>query len=262
MKRILLCLLISGSCQAETLRCDDPLIIKQLRDSFVKDTENERIQDEYKEFDAYTIVESLATKIINKGTSSEINECRALVEWSFNINSRLSYIPIIYVTFDNKVEYDRDLFWYEIKKAQKELGNVDYPAVLPHNPNPIEYVELKKTPVHGESIILDTITLTKFKNLERTINTDHAQIVIDYKEATVQLKGNSCDIKETLGKKFLYVGYKDGTLYEFETKECMVKMLVNNLETEASVKVTGCQSYCVTDKPEILNGYYQNYYYR
>ncbi|PFF96635.1 hypothetical protein [Escherichia albertii] len=260
MKRILLCLLVSGYCHAETLRCDDPTVIRKLRDSFVKDTENERIQDEYKEFDAYTLVEPVVTKISK--LPSEINECRALVEWSFNTDSKLSYIPITYVTFDNKVEYDRDLFWSDIKKAQNELGKVDYPAVLPHNPKPVEYLKLKVTPVQSESITLNTITLTKFKDVEGTSNTSHAQIVINYKEATVQLKGNACDIKEALGKRFLYAGYKEGTLYEFKNKECLVKMLVNNQETEASVKVTGCQSYCVTDKPEALSGYYQNYSYR
>ncbi|EPP6734581.1 hypothetical protein ACUU3X_001732 [Escherichia coli] len=261
MKRILLFLLISGYCHAETLRCDDPLIIKQLRDSFIKDTENERIQDEYKEFDAYTVVEPIVTKI-NKDTIYEVHECRALVEWSFNTNHKLSYIPITYVTFNNKVEYDRDLFWSEIKKAKNEVGQVEYPARLPYNPKPIEYVKLKATPVHGESITLDTITLTKFKDAEGTGNTGHAQVIINYKEATVQLKGNSCDIKEALDKKFLHASYKEGTQYEFETKECLVKILVNNQETEASAKVTGCQSYCEADKPEILNGYYQNYYYR
>ncbi|EPB6712374.1 hypothetical protein ACRRGZ_003834 [Escherichia coli] len=261
MKKILLCLLISGYCQAETLHCNDPLIIKQLRDSFVKDTKNERIQDEYKEFDAYTLIEPVVTKIF-KDTFSEVNECRALVEWSFNNTHRLSYIPIVYVTFDNKVEYDRDLFWSEIKKAQNELSNVDYPAMLPYNSKPVEYVKLKAAQVHMDSITLETITLNKFKDAKGTGNTSHAQIVINYKEATVQLKGNTCDIKEELDKKFLHASYKEGTQYEFETKECLVKMLVNNQETEASVKVTGCQSYCEADKPEILNGFYQNYYYR
>ncbi|PFF96633.1 hypothetical protein [Escherichia albertii] len=264
-KLLLISLFVSGYCQAgyPVPDCNNPSLTNELLRLINVDLKPANKNEPVFFIDT--------AKSIKKDPDNYLNICETKVSTSYP-NEESITVPVQYAVYQDgentvTVEYDRDAFWREFDKAQKNMpdaaeilaANPGYFYKIPKNAPPSTYAYSVN---QSQPVTQKSVEMTKYKNLTDNKKYGSSVISLNSKDNTLQINGTTnpdnpmsitCDITGNIANEFK----QNGNQYELTNGSCNITVVIGN--TEGTVKIKGnCQDYCgVNGDPSVLNGLYK-----